>query len=246
MSNVQNTVRRLFRVILDTIFPERCINCGLEGELICAKCLVKIMPAEKQACPVCARGCKTGEICNNRCGKETSLLGLTVACDGDGEIIRRLIRHFRQIAESKFSSDCLQRHLSNSLINCVNKLPASHHSACMVIIPEKTEQRVGRKFPLQLLADPLFGHCNIKHLGLLKWRRKAKSQRYLNREQRLLNVHNAMQALHGPVDIGLTPDAPLLLFDDIYTTGATMREAARALKAVGWQNIWALVLYREY
>lgn len=44
---------------------------------------------------------------------------------------------------------------------------------------------------------------------------------------------------------GVDPDLIYLLLDDVVTTGASMREAAKALRLAGARTIWAVCLARE-
>jgi ComF family protein len=69
--------------------------------------------------------------------------------------------------------------------------------------------------------------------------RRTRPQHSLNREERIKNVANALLA-----DPRLVKGKRVLLVDDIMTSGATLREATRALFAAGAAQVSALVVAR--
>ncbi len=68
--------------------------------------------------------------------------------------------------------------------------------------------------------------------------RSRHDQAGLSREQRAANLEGAMRWL-GP------PDQPLIIVDDIVTSGATLREAARAVRAAAAIPICGFALARR-
>ena len=74
--------------------------------------------------------------------------------------------------------------------------------------------------------------CGARPLRLLRVARTTGDQRGLTREARSANVAGSM-ALRGVIDL------PVVLVDDVVTTGATLAEAARVLRAGGMQVVGA-------
>ncbi len=66
--------------------------------------------------------------------------------------------------------------------------------------------------------------------------RQTVSQVSLGRDERLSNVSGAF----GVTDVRRVFGADILLIDDVFTTGSTMREAARTLKGAGAKSVTAL------
>jgi ComF family protein len=70
----------------------------------------------------------------------------------------------------------------------------------------------------------------------LKRVRMTPSQTFLSREQRQRNMRDAFACRESP------PHGPLVLVDDVHTTGATLNAAAHALRQAGAANISAFTL----
>ncbi len=73
---------------------------------------------------------------------------------------------------------------------------------------------------------------------LLSRVRHTPPQTSLTRAERLTNLSNAFAAKTA----GLPVDTPLLLFDDVTTTGATLATAAAALREAGFIHVKCLAL----
>lgn len=89
---------------------------------------------------------------------------------------------------------------------------------------------------------------------LLRCVRYTGVQKELGREERLRNLRGSFEVRfpaeglcrperrNDPPDAGQRMPARVLLIDDVYTTGSTMDEAARALRAAGVRQIFFLML----
>ena len=71
-------------------------------------------------------------------------------------------------------------------------------------------------------------------------RRSLKDQRDLGRLGRASNVRGTFAVLHR------LDGQTILLVDDVFTTGATMGEAARALKVCGAVRVFGLTFARTW
>ena len=72
--------------------------------------------------------------------------------------------------------------------------------------------------------------------GLLQKVRETPPQAQLSGEERRRNLKGAFRA-HTP---GAVRSRAFLLVDDVFTTGSTMEECARALKKAGAARVYAL------
>jgi competence protein ComFC len=76
---------------------------------------------------------------------------------------------------------------------------------------------------------------------LLTRSRETATQTALTPETRLANVAGAFTPGRGP---GVSRDSTYILVDDVFTTGATLAEAARALERAGARTIYGITFGR--
>lgn len=110
---------------------------------------------------------------------------------------------------------------------------------CLVPVPMHPKKKAARGFDqAQLLARELSLLCRLPSKERLLVRtRFTQSSKKLSRAERRKN-------LRGVFDVRPEADLPssVILIDDIYTTGATMDEAAHALRKAGVSRIFFLTL----
>lgn len=80
----------------------------------------------------------------------------------------------------------------------------------------------------------------VRVLSALRQRRTVADQAGLSARQRLANVSGALTVVPGAVR--LLAEAPVVLVDDLMTTGASLAEAARAVRAAGGRVVGAGVV----
>lgn len=97
-----------------------------------------------------------------------------------------------------------------------------------VPLPSKTWK--GRERVARAIAEKLGVPC---YPDLLVWKRAPDKRQgeLFNNDQRKVNVEQAMQVE------GKIPQGPLLLFDDYTGSGATLREAARAIRIAAGRDV---------
>jgi ComF family protein len=66
----------------------------------------------------------------------------------------------------------------------------------------------------------------------------SRSQKELNKEERRLNLKDKIQCVRPPAK-------NIILFDDVFTTGATLSVCAEELKAAGAQRVRGLCLFYD-
>ncbi|MDX2230289.1 MAG: ComF family protein [Leptolyngbyaceae cyanobacterium bins.349] len=110
---------------------------------------------------------------------------------------------------------------------------AGKQSAIVVPIPMHEAKRQQRGFnQAELLADSFCAMTGLicKPDGLRRIR-ETEAQFRLSHTARVQNLRDAFAL--GPAFLHHPPTRPVLLLDDIYTTGATARSAARTLRSQG-------------
>jgi ATP-dependent DNA helicase RecQ len=132
----------------------------------------------------------------------------------DGKLHSPLFIRFMKARQDAASFDAELLHL------CKKHLEKGTYSA-IVPVPSRT-------WCARLdAANAIARHLEAPLLDLLSWEElPAKRQgELLNNDQRGINVKEKMVAT------GTLPEGPILLIDDYIGSGATLREAARALRA---------------
>jgi ComF family protein len=115
---------------------------------------------------------------------------------------------------------------------------------CLVPIPLDPRRRLEREFNQSgLLAERVSETLGIRleRRGILK-RRSTSPQCILGREARKLNLEHAFRI----PDSSRIRGRSILLVDDIFTTGATVEEAAKTLKTAGASRVCYLALARAW
>jgi ComF family protein len=91
----------------------------------------------------------------------------------------------------------------------------------------------------ELLTREIAQEFKISILNnVLKRKHNTQSQTKLKEKERRKNIKNAFICLQPEI----IKNKNIILFDDILTTGSTLKEAARALKKAGAKTITGLVL----
>jgi len=228
-------------LILDILFSKVCINCGREGKYICDKCSIFVSEA-MPVCPNCYNPSFLGETHQN-CIKEYGLDGLTSMWDYEG-LVKRLIHNIKYGGLSHIIDECVESSFKliaadisrfNSFLSFL-----SSDNTYITYVPMHIKKKKRRGFnQSELIAKELAKKANLRPVfgQLLEKVVDTKDQAKL--EKRIGSV-KASFAINGNVD-GIES---VLLVDDVYITGATMRECCKALKQSGIKKVWAFTFAR--
>lgn len=219
--------------LLDLLFPKRCVSCGKLGSYICRECFSKIEYLQKPVCPVCQRQAIGGKT-HPGCQGKYNLDGLVVACRYTGPV-----RAAIQKVKYRWAYDICQI-LLEILTASLWKfdLPPD---LILVPVPLHSRRRRWRGFnQAELLAKEIAKRFNQPYGDLISRAQETRTQVGLSKKARKENVRGVF-ALKKSVT-GQIRDKNFLLVDDVYTSGATMQEAARVLKKAGANNVWAMAI----
>ena len=123
----------------------------------------------------------------------------------------------------------------------IRTLPLDQRFDVVVAMPMHWRKRWERGFnQAELLAKPVAKRYGVKLSTNLRRKRHAKAQAGLTEAQRLANAKDSF-LIRRPEEIS---QKRVLLVDDVFTTGATLRAAAAALKKAGAAHVSALTLAR--
>lgn len=123
----------------------------------------------------------------------------------------------------------------------IRSLPLDQRFDVIVAMPMHWRKRWERGFnQAELLAKPVAKRYGTKLATNLRRKRHTKAQAGLTEAQRLANAKGSF-LIRRPEEIN---GKRVLLVDDVFTTGATLRAAAAALKKAGAVHVSALTLAR--
>ena len=150
--------------------------------------------------------------------------------------LRQLLLSLRKHADGATSRDAIAGLLQQMSLG----LPLWKQPPLLVAIP--SWKRRGNPLPA-LICDELQRLLGCRSRALLERSRPTLGQHHLGRALRLTNQAGAFRCSQArPVQSG--PRQPVLLIDDILTTGATACAAAAALEEGGWRVAGLLCLAR--
>ena len=111
-----------------------------------------------------------------------------------------------------------------------------------LLVPIPSWKRCANPLP-PLFCQALERGGNFRRLDLLERSRPVLGQHHLGRRLRIANQAGAFHCLRAPGP-GEARRRPVLIVDDILTTGATASSAAQCLAAAGWRVEGLLCLAR--
>ncbi len=218
--------------LLDLVFPPLCPACGQEVKeafSLCKVCGSRIRYLRPPWCPVCGCPYSRGpdHLCQN-CRRQKWYFDRARSSFVYQGPVAKLIALFKyrgQLAALR------------TLLSLVGPLEAFEVEA-VIPVPLPEERLRERTFnQAWYLARALFPGLNHRY-DLLVRHRTTVPQVKLPPRQRELNVRGAF-SLRAEV-AGMR----LLLVDDVFTTGATVNECARILKAAGAAKVFVYTLAR--
>ena len=220
--------------LLDLVFPKRCVSCGAFGKYICNNCFYKIEFVEKPICPICQRQAIGGKT-HPKCAGTFRLDGLVVACKYKGPI-----KFAIQKVKYKWVYD-IEKVLVDLLALQIWKFDLPQNSI-LVPIPLHKNRKNWRGFnQAEILAKTLAKKFGVEYSDSLIRIIETKTQVGLTKDERKKNVRGAF-AFNKKVVKKYIEGRNFILVDDVYTSGATMMEAAKVLKRSGARNVWAMTV----
>ena len=244
--------------LAEVLWPTRCVGCDAMGALLCEECRSRLWEIDQGlACPRC--GAPFGRLVCTECS-------CRMAGDDDGEApgaesglnefaeliapldaLRshamlewphdRMVRAYKDAGERRLAGPIADGMARTACAAWPQGL-ASLDS--LVFVPCTPQAFARRGFDhMGAVAHELAARLAVPLDDVLA-RRAPKDQRGLGREARAHNASGSFAVLHA------LDGAGVLLIDDVLTTGATMAQAARALKACGAAKVFGLTFARAW
>lgn len=232
-------------LLLSILFPKRCVNCKAFGKYICDNCFARINYLDFSKCTECMKP-SVSSLTHPRCSKKFSLDGVFVAVEYKGAIKKAVYKYkyepyifnlsepfSRLIYESMIQNEIFQNILStfsNVWITCVPL-----HEKRLMKRGYNQSEILGRK-----LSEKMNLRFNPK---IMKRVRDTIPQFKLKKEERAKNIAGAFEL--NPKYAGKMRGKTIFIVDDVFTSGATLRECGKLLKKSGAKAVYGLILSME-
>lgn len=220
--------------ILDLIFPKKCLTCKKAGKYICPNCLFKV-PFTNSICPVCEKFSYFGKT-HDKCLLDDSLDGLINIWMYRGVIREAIIK-----IKYKFAFDIANELSSLTKIELLKyKIP---DNTLTIPVPLHTTRKNWRGFnQSELLAKKISKQTGwsidtdiiSKVKVTVPQVKRQRLERYKNEKGSFVVNKKPSQGFER-----------VLIFDDVWTTGSTIREIGKELKRNGYNNVWGLTIARS-
>lgn len=204
------------------------MGCMVEGTFLCKSCFDNLEIA-RQICPSCGRYSALGWV-HGRCKKKNGLDGLICIYSYSDEVVRKAID------EIKFG-------FNQSLVELMMegfRFESGMDFDAVVPIPLYFYRENWRGFnQAELIAGLVAREMKVKMERYLVRIKNTKQQSAIkSKRERRVNLKNAFRLKKGYDPAG----KKILIVDDVFTSGASMKEATAELKKNGASAVWGLVL----
>jgi len=212
--------------LAELVFPSRCIGCSQLGISICS---------------ICRKSWHTHIY--NRSIKVMGIQYPVISSIEYSPIASHVILRAKE-ANQVAADQLLVKAISHSLRFFLK----NYGSGDLVAIPSRSSatRKRGRDF-MQEITQSVASIESLKSREILQHQRAVRDQSKLNSQQRNLNIAGAFSATGNLAKLDKLAKmassgniGPLIIVDDLVTTGATLAEAIRALRAAGFSVIGAV------
>lgn len=213
------TARAWAADVLELVVPPLCEACGRRTERGCVLCSVCVEALPRTRA-------------RDATGKEALLVVSPFRYEG--EIARRVMRRFKYQGARDLAAP-----LAREMAAAWRRAGLPSTGACLVPVPVSPDRHRLRGFnQAALLAHALGDALGLAVAELARRARTARSQTSLTPGARARNIARAFEGGHA------SPRWPLVLVDDVSTTGATLSALFGSLASNGHAVIGAITAFR--
>jgi len=227
------------RTAVRALFPHHCVTCGAEGRVLCDDCLMMTNASIRGVfcCPACGTPRSGGRRCDDGPCTSYPLDGLVAMGRYSDPALRALLHLYKYegvLEAGEVLTGLFRRFLKNhaaaftiGTAACASVPMHRVRRALRGLDQARTFAETGADvLGLSLGPDPL-----IRTFG------RTPQARIRDHGRRMQNVSGAFMAV-------LPAEGDWILVDDVFTTGATMRECASLLKGAGAGAVWGIAVLR--
>ncbi len=218
----------MLRPLIDLLVPPTCLACGEPGRDLCGDCRRGLVHLDGRCCARCA----LPEPCGRRCPAARARWAAAwspVAYAGTGRALVTALKFDHRTAA-----------VGPMAASLAALAPPGLLAGALVPVPTSRARVRERGFDQAvLLARALGRRTGLPVVAALERHGGATRQVGASRSAREAAVRAGLRARAGG-----PPPAACVLLDDVHTTGATLRAAARALHEAGARRVVAVTYAR--
>lgn len=215
-------INKFLNIFLDALFPEKCIGCKLKNTSLCALCTASIRHAERET----ARN-------------------IVAVFDYRDSVIKRALWELKY-KNKKHLAEVLGQELYGEMLEELSDLCTFSSGRPILVIPvplSKDRLRERGYNQAELIAKYFIknapvGTFELETESVKKIKNTSPQARIANRNKRLANIKGAFDVIKPEKVKGRT----CIIIDDITTTGGTITEILKLLKASGAKRALGLAL----
>ncbi len=224
--------------LLDFLFPKYCVSCKKFGDYLCPSCFAKVSFIDAGFCVACQKSA-IGGLTHPACKKGSMIDGVFSSLIYRG-VAKKLVYQFKYKPHVTDLQKTLLEFFYEGLIQKEMCYRLLQEGGVFIPIPlHKARFRKRGYNQAQLLAAGLSKKFDLPMLDCLERVKNTKTQVGLSKEDREENIHGAFALKKN---VRLTDIKQVFLVDDVVTSGATLKEAAKILKKAGVKRVWGVTL----
>jgi ComF family protein len=221
--------------LVDVIYPKSCFGCGKSGRYMCLNCIKKVRPSSL-VCVECERQAVDG-MTHIKCKRKQSMDGAVCLWNYEG-VVRKAIIGLKY----KYASQIAGELAGWSVQVLKQKFKAFPEDIVLVPVPLHKRRANWRGFnQAEVMGKMIAQEMKWKYIpDLLIRKKQTQPQTSLKEKERKSNLLGVF-TLNPNYQL---PSINYIVFDDVCTTGATLREAGKVLKRNGAGSVWGLTIAR--
>lgn len=234
----------MLQVILNWFFPRKCVVCGqaLKDSDVCKTCIEKIPIFGWIFCAHCGRRLQDYDtLCVARY-HQTPLESIGSAADYHRNDIRVMLHAYKYRRRKGIANHLAEMLVCHAHLSGIDKYLANH-SAIVTEIPLTRRKKRHRGFNQSALLAKIFAaKLDIPYRPdvLARVQDRLPQVKMPDAKSRHKNIARVFQTAK-PSDI---KNHTILLIDDVVSSGATLKEAAKTLKMSGAKSVRAITVAR--
>jgi ComF family protein len=216
-------------VLLDLVFPRRCVVCGWDGESLCPTCHRSLRRLDGTMCRRCGAPTEWPVERCRECGGRRLAFARARAAVAYDDSAKRLVAAWKERGQRTLAT------VAAAVVEDVIPRPSAY---TVTFVPADHGRLLERGHnPAQRLALELGDRWQLPTVALLRRRFGVPRQKGLALADRRRNVRGVFEPT-GPAP------ARVVLVDDVYTSGATVSAAATGLRRGGARHVEVVTFAR--